>query len=206
MGLEEIKAKVIDEARTKAETRVATARREADSIRARGAVDAEDLERRLLRRARQDAEARKERRITDARLASRKTVLAEKQAVLDDVFGSALDAFAASGDEFRSALRQALLNAVETGEEALALPRADRDAWGTTFIEKLNRELSAQGRKGSIRLAEEDPDLTSGAVLRGHGVEVNLSSDLMIRQVREQLEERVAHLLFGEEDSAKAGG
>lgn len=206
MGLEEIKAKVIDEARTKAEARVATARREADSIRARGAVDAEDLERRLLRRARQDAEARKERRITDARLASRKTVLAEKQAVLDDVFGSALDAFAASGDEFRSALRQALLNAVETGEEALALPRADRDAWGTTFIEKLNRELSAQGRKGSIRLAEEDPDLTSGAVLRGHGVEVNLSSDLMIRQVREQLEERVAHLLFGEEDSAKAGG
>ena len=160
----------------------------------------------MLRRARQDAEARKERRITDARLASRKTVLAEKQAVLDDVFGSALEAFAASGDEFRSALRQALLNAVETGEEALALPRADRDAWGTTFIEKLNRELSAQGRKGSIRLAEEDPDLTSGAVLCGHGVEVNLSSDLMIRQVREQLEERVAHLLFGEEDSAKAGG
>ena len=206
MGLEEIKAKVIDEARTKAEARVATARREADSIRARGAVDAEDLERRLLRRARQDAEARKERRITDARLASRKTVLAEKQAVSDDVFGSALDAFAASGDEFRSALRQALLNAVETGEEALALPRADRDAWGTTFIEKLNRELSAQGRKGTIRLAEKVPDLTSGAVLLGHGVEVNLSSDLMIRQVREQLEERVAHLLFGEEDSAKAGG
>ncbi len=206
MGLEEIRSNVLDEARTEAEARVAAARGEADSIRSRGAVEAEDLERRLLRRARQDAEARKERMATDARLVSRKAVLAEKQAVLDDAFGSALDAFAASGDEFRSALRQALLNAVETGEEALALPRTDRDAWGTTFVEKLNRELSAQGRKGSIRLAEEDPDLTSGAVLRGRGVEVNLSLDLMIRQVRERLEERVARLLFGEEGSAKAGG
>ncbi len=203
MSLEEIKSKVIGEAETKAEARVAAARDEADSIKVQSVLDAEDLEERLLRRARQEAEGRKERMVTDARLASRKSVLVEKQAILDDVFNTAMDAFLESGEEFREALLQALLNSVETGEETLVLPELDRDAWGTKLVDELNRELSARGRKGTIQLADADQGFAAGVILRGRGVELNLSADLMMRQIREQLEERVSHQLFGGENTVE---
>lgn len=205
MSLEEIKSKVIGEAETKAEARVATARGEANSIGAQGTLDAENLEERLLRRAKDEAGGRKKRMATDARLASRKAALVEKQTILDDVFNTAMNAFLASGEEFRSALRQALLNSVETGEETLVLPELDRDTWGAKLVDELNRELSSQGRKGTIQLAEADPSFSAGVILRGRGVELNLSIDLMMRQIREQLEERVSHQLFGEKKAAEMG-
>ncbi len=206
MGLNEIKSRVLEGARAKAEARLAEAGREAEAIRSRGARDTEETERRLLREARLDADARKERLLTDARLTARKAVLAEKQKALDDVFQSAMDAFAASEDDFRIALRRALLTVVETGEESLLLSPADREAWGGPFLEDLNRALETEGRKGAIRLADAGPDIAAGAVLQRGSVEVNLSLEIMARRVREGLEESVAKLLFDADDTREASG
>ena len=206
MGLDEIKSRILDGAKEKAEARLEAARREAEAVRSQGARDAEETERRLRRKARLAADAHKDRLVTDARLAARKAVLAEKQKALDDIFQSAVEAFAASGEDFRSVLRCALLNAVETGEESVLLSPRDREAWGAAFAEDLNRDLEARGRKGSIRLADAGPDIAAGAVLQRGGVEVNLSLEIMKRRIREDLEEPAAKLLFGAEDTPEAPG
>ena len=206
MGLDEIKLRVLDGAKAKAEARIAEAGREAEAVRSRGARDAEETEHRLLRKARLDADARKNRLVTDARLAARKAVLAEKQKALDDVFQAAMDTFAASEKDFRVALRRALLSVVETGEESLLLSPADREAWGGPFVEELNRALETAGRKGSIRLSDAGPDIVAGAVLQRGGVEVNLSLEVMARQVREGLEESVAKCLFDADDAREVSG
>ncbi|MFQ5912494.1 MAG: V-type ATP synthase subunit E [Nitrospinota bacterium] len=196
MGLQEIKARILDEATAKAGARLETARQEAEKIRSEGKRAAGETERRLLRRARHEAEARKERLVTNARLAARKAILAEKQAALDGVFRTASESFAASKAALRAALKGALLDAIETGEEALSLAPAGRGGWGDSLVEELNAELSSRGRKGAIRLADSGFEIASGAVLHRPGVEVNLSLEVIARQVRERVEDKAARLLF----------
>lgn len=203
MGLEGIKERLLEGARKRGEARLESARREAEAILARGRQSAEEMERRLVRKARQEADARRERLITDARLAARKAVLAEKQAVLDEVFRAAMESFAATTADLRAALKKALLEAVETGEEAVTLAPSDREAWGEALIEELNRELASRGRPGNLRLADSGPEIASGAVLHRPGVEVNLSLEVLGRQARERLEEAVAKILFGADTSGE---
>ncbi|MEE8110433.1 MAG: V-type ATP synthase subunit E [bacterium] len=204
MGLDEIKTRVLDEARQKADARLEAARREAEAVRSQGERAAEETERRLLQKARLDAEAKRERIVTDARMTAQKAVLSKKQEALEEVFRTAMESFADSGADLREALNGAILDAVETGEETLLLPPADREEWGGSLVDELNRELADRGRKGAVRLSEEDPGIASGAVLRRAGVEVNLSLEVMARQARERLEDSVAELLFGSDDSSEA--
>lgn len=206
MGLEEIKEKVLGEAKEKAEAGLRTARQEAEEMRARGEQAAKDLENGLLRKARQEAEARKERHVTEAHLAARKAILAEKQRAIEDVFRTALGSFAALKDDVRAGLRKALFQEIETGEETVSLPPSERDSWGADLVNDLNRELEAQGRKGAIRLADTGPEIASGVVLHRPGVEVNLSLEQWMREVRERMEEPVAKLLFSDEGSSEVSG
>ena len=206
MGLVEIKEKVLGEAKEKAEAGLRAARQEAEEIRTRGEQAAKDLEKGLLRKARQDADARKERHVTEAHLAARKAILAEKQKAIEDVFRTALESFAASKDDVRSGLKKALLQEIETGEETLSLPPSDRDSWGADWVHDLNRELEGLGRKGAIRLADSGAEIASGVVLHRPGVEVNLSLEEMMREVRERMEEPVAKFLFGAEGSSEPAG
>ena len=74
------------------------------------------------------------------------------------------------------------------------------------MIRDVNRDLEAQGRKGSIRLADAGPEIESGIVIHRPGVEVNLSLGEMMRQVRERMEEPVGKFLFGSEGSSGVAG
>ncbi|MFQ5691820.1 MAG: V-type ATP synthase subunit E [Nitrospinota bacterium] len=204
MGLEEIKKRLLDDARKEAEARLDAARKEAEEIRARGRRSAEETERKLLRKARHEAEARKGRLATDARLAAQKAILSEKRAAIDGVFQEAMERLAASKSDLRAGLRDALLEAIETGEETITLSPSDRDEWGEALVDELNRELEARGRKAGLRLADTGPEISAGAILHRPGVEVNLSLEVLGRQVRERLEEAVAEILFEETPSPEA--
>ena len=52
----------------------------------------------------------------------------------------------------------------------------------------------------------EGPDIVAGAVLQRGSVEMNLSLEVMARQVREGLEESVAKLLFDADDAREVSG
>lgn len=86
MGLEEIKAKIIEEAKIEAEKIKKAADEEASRIEADAGTQADRLSNMILQEAKARAEAERLARLVPSRLAARKKLLEEKHKILNEVF------------------------------------------------------------------------------------------------------------------------
>lgn len=200
MSLEDIKSKIIGDARKEAERilKEAEERREKILKKARDEID------KLIEEAKSETEELKRREIgrrrVVAELENKKQMLAAKRRLLDEVFEEARKQIEnLSRRDYLGFFEKLLDRAVEAKSEKVILGKEEKliDA---KFIESLNK------KKGwNLRLSRGRGDFKRGLILSRGDVDVNLSLEAIFRDIREKWEDRVVEKLFPEEVREESG-
>ncbi len=197
MSIESLVGRIIEDAR-KASLEIQ--RRALDEVKAceelaegdeRGIIDA------AKERAIRSAGEQKQRLISMAELEDRKEVLKTKQQLIQEVFNQAVERILCLDTEAYGAfLKKLILQADPEGDEEILFNQRDRDRFGDGWTKRLNQSLVENKKKGKMRVANEIRPIQGGAILKRGRKEINCSLESIIGSKRDQLETRVAEILF----------
>jgi V/A-type H+-transporting ATPase subunit E len=196
-----LRNKIISDAEAEARRIVEEGESEAAGIKAEAESQAREIASEFAEKAQARADEYIRRQISLRELEARKAVLAEKGALIDDVFAKALEELR-ERDRKRgyTITRKLLLSAVETGDEEIILSPEDKRHMEASFIKALNAELVKAGKRGEVTIAGETRDIKGGFVLRRGRAETNASFDTLLAMLRDDIEIEIADTLFGAED------
>ena len=197
MSLEKILARIERDAQNEADRIKSRASAAADEVIKKAQAEAEDLRAQALENARSEAEQRKQRIISTARLDLRKAVLAEKQNAIDAAFREAVETLLSMEDaEYRRVIENMILPNVQTGDEEIILSDRDKARLGEEFLEEINRQLIESGEKGNLTISQDTYNMLGGFVLRRGKIELNSSFESLFKSSRDELESEVSKILF----------
>ena len=197
MDSEQVVSKILSEARAEAEkiTGQAKSRTEELSSELEGELSAYKKATEEL--AAKEAQDKRERMLAGARMDNRKADLAGKVGVLNEVFAKAKEKINSLGDkDYHQLVEQLMLKAVETGDEEVIVGKKEKRI-DHEFVKQVNRKLGS-GFKGNLRLGTENADIDGGFILRRGKVQINVSTDVLLERIREELEIELAAELFKE--------
>ncbi|MGE5630231.1 MAG: V-type ATP synthase subunit E [Caulobacteraceae bacterium] len=196
-GVEKIKEKILQDAENKANEILEKARLQAKEIVENGKQKAARKGREISQKALHDANEKKRIINSIVELEMRKDVLAAKQEVIDNVFNVVLQRMNnMEKGRYERVVLNMLLEAVETGDEEIVLSQTAKEKLSPDFITKVNSSLEAAGKNGNIKVSEEVRNISGGFVLKSQGIEINNSFEAIIRQHRDEIEPKVAGILF----------
>lgn len=195
MAVDDILKKIKADAEEAARQIVAEGTAAADGIARDGQNRAEALKKELHARAEQHAQEERNRITTLARLAARRELLDEKQALMDRVFDEAAERVSGmEKKDYRDFIAGFLRSTVETGDEEVLIGEKESRI-DQAFLDSVSKEL---GKGGGLKLAGERRPIDGGFILRSGRVETNCALSTILRDARERLETEVAAILFGE--------
>lgn len=198
MAIENIIDQIGVDARTESNSLLSVARAEADAVRERAAKEAERLRSEALKKAKERAEEHARRIETLAGLELRKEVLQEKKNLIGEAFAKAEERITSlPTEEYLAFLRPIILGAVDSGNEEIILSKRHRSMFTADFLKALNDELGPQ--KGRLRLIDENGEFSGGFILRDGKMETNMTLRSLMDSRRDDLEPKVAGILFGED-------
>jgi V/A-type H+-transporting ATPase subunit E len=203
---EKLRQKILSDAEAEARKILEEGEAEARGITDEARAEADRATSQYKARAEADA-AEHIRRLTSLReLEARKAVLAEKGRLIEEVFDRVLESLREKDRAGGYGLtRDLLLKAVETGTEEIIVAPDDRKAIGRALVDGVNSELVKAGKKGEVTLSEETREMRGGFILRRGRVESNSSFDTLLTMLRDDVESRVAGILFGDVGDGEAG-
>jgi len=126
-----------------------------------------------------------------------KEFLAEKRAILDEVFVNAKEQIKKlSDDDYTKIFSKLMKEAVETGDEEVIVDAEDKHI-DMEFIKQVNSDLGPDF-KGNLRLADEKQNIGAGFILRRGKIKNNVSVGVLLDQARKDLEITLSKELFAE--------
>lgn len=201
MSVENIVEKILSEAKSVADS----VRRRSDEEITRLRAELEDEERDLReaagKRIEGEAEEIVKSRLSSARLEARKRILGEKDLIVREVYAAVKDRILALPDgAYLDFLGNLVVRHGGAGDGKVMLCARDRDRLGEKlprWEEDISRLMKEEGGSGSISVSEETRDIEGGLVLSRGRIEVNLSLDVILSEVKYSLERDVIRILFG---------
>ena len=197
-GVEKITERILAEAKEAADNAKSEAEAKAKEILEEFEGKAKQSYEQLVANGRIEAAAAAERKVRTAKLQAKKDILGTKQEFIDRAYTIAQESILAlPEDEYVSLLAKKACEASVSGEEAVILNEDDRSALGQKVVEAANALLAAAGKKASLVLSDETANMIGGLFLKQNDVSVNCSIDSIIGTFREDLDIKVAKVLFG---------
>ncbi len=142
----------------------------------------------------QAAQEKKSRILAAARMAASKELLAVKRQLLDELFTMFKDRLNSLPDhEYRAIMASLMKKAVIYGDEQVQ-PGRDEHRIDNNLINEVNGAL---GTKGKLVLSPHRADCDKGFVLVKGNVRTNVSVDVLVEQIRTDIENKLAAKLFG---------
>jgi V/A-type H+-transporting ATPase subunit E len=142
------------------------------------------------------AEDKKSHLLAATRMEIAKRQLAEKAAILDEVFSQARNHLKGlSDDQYKKLCTKLMLAAVETGDEEVIVDENDARI-DQEFVRDINRQLGP-GFKGNLTLSSRKRPSGGGFLLERGKITTNVSFDVLLSQARTALEIELANDLFG---------
>jgi V/A-type H+-transporting ATPase subunit E len=195
MAVDDILKKIKADAEEVARKIVAEGQAAADAVAREARTRADAQKQELRAKAEQRAREDRNRITTLARLAARRELLDEKQALIDRVFDEAGRRIAEMQQgEYREFITGLLRSTVESGDEEVLVGEQE-SRLDQAFLNSVAKKL---GLGGGLKLASERRQITAGFILRSGRVETNCALSTILRDAREKLETEVAGILFGE--------
>jgi V/A-type H+-transporting ATPase subunit E len=200
MGLKEIETRIITDARRTAEKLKQDAIADANRI----IRDAEDKARELrsARRAlaEREAIARKERILASVRPEARKYILNTKQYLIRAVIDGALQHIdKLDNNEYQKIIEAMFLTLdIPEGSNTVFISAKDKNRITPEFIARVERRLIAQGKQVKLCLADNFKPILGGFILKHGDLELNNSFDAILKLRKDEIEQEVVRILFGE--------
>ena len=132
-----------------------------------------------------------ERRKTVANLDAKKAILTKKSELIDEIFARSVERVV-TDLEYPNLIENMMMEYAEDGDEVMIAER-DKDVITKVFIEKI-----AKAKGISLKLAHSYGRFGGGVMLVGKNVDKNLTVDSELRAMRDDIEQEVARILFGE--------
>lgn len=196
MNAEQVVEKILAQARGEADAILADATAKAQAQRAQTQTELDAFTKQTESMAQAAADDKLRRMQAAARMTNAKQVLTVKSQILDEVFQKAMQKVNQLPDEqYLGLMKKLMVRALETGDEEVIVGKNEQRI-NEDFIKKVNRDLGT-GFKGNLRLSGQKADITGGFLLSRGRVQVNVSTEVLIRQARELLEMELASELFG---------
>ncbi len=130
-------------------------------------------------------------------LEMRKNILAAKQEVIEKVFQVAIERLNnMEASKYESIMTELILQTVKSGDEHIIMSKASIEKLSSSFAERINEVLIKKGCKGNLKLSEEEGSTYGGFIIRSSGIEINNSFESILRMNRDDLEPKIAELLF----------
>ena len=169
------------------------ARQEAAAVAARYQAQADKEAADLAARNERLAAEREERLISAAQMEARKTVLAAKQAVMEETYAKALEKLRnLSETRYVEVLTELLLQAAPHGVGEVLFSAQDRETVGQAAVDAANGKSG-----GKLTLSGETAPIQGGFILKDGNVEVNCAFDTLVRLQKAETAGQVAQRLFG---------
>ena len=188
MGVENITARILQEARDEALKTEQEAKASEAAILENASRDASAIEADLAARAREDAGILKERRRSVAELEARKMRLAMKQETIEETFEEALKAMENMDRKDYTAYIKKQLDSYRTEGGEILLNARDRSEIGD--------EIRAAVSGSALSLSEETTDIRGGFILKQGRVYINASLEKLLETEKKQITAQVAGILF----------
>ena len=192
-GIETIIQRLNTDAKAETDALLDKARQEAAAITARYQAQADREAAELAARNQRNAAEREERLVSAAQMEARKTVLAAKQAVMEEVYAKALEKLRSLPQDRTVKVLASLLNeAAPQGKGEVLFSAQDRETVGRAAVDAAN---ALNG--GQLTLSGETANIPGGFILRNGSIEVNCAYDTLIRLQKTETAGQVARQLFG---------
>lgn len=147
--------------------------------------------------AKKAAEDERSHLLAAARMEAAKAYLAEKAAILDDVFAQVRQKVSELPDAaYRELMTKLMTEAVETGDEQVVAGKEDARV-DRTLVDDVNAKLKGRD-KGHLTLSDETHPLRGGFILKRGKIRTNVSIDVLIAQARNALIIELATDLFSQ--------
>jgi len=197
MTIKDISKKIISDAKIKADKIIAKAEDNANNITNKGRKEADNIKKTILYKINQEASLKKNKILTEANLGVKKTILLEKQKIMEDVFGNALESILKLGNkDYQSFIKKLILDNIEKGDETIFIGSSDKNRISKDFIEDINKELKAKGKKNELRLSTSYFPIKGGIIIGSGAIRKNVSLELLLKNVREESETQISKILF----------
>jgi len=196
-GVEKIKEKILLDTQVKVEEIIDNANNQAQLIIEEANELAARKSNEISQKASYDAADRKRIVNSMVELDMRKNILAAKQEVIEKIFQIAVEKLnTMESSKYEETLSEMIFQAVKTGDEELIMSESSAKKISSSFIEKINQKLAQRKQKGNLKLYEEKGKEYGGFIIKSSGVEINNSFEAILRMNRDDLEPKIAELLF----------
>ena len=126
-----------------------------------------------------------------ANLDCKKLMLNAKKEIVGKVFDEALDTFMAEKKDYLALVEKMISSCCEDGDEVVI---CERD--GKVITKKFIADIAKKTGK-KLTLSGEFGDFKGGVLLIGKSYDKNLTLDLELQSVRENIESKIVEILFG---------
>ncbi len=198
MTIKEIKEKIISDTQTRVDEIIFQAESKANEIINKGKKEAENIKNNILSKNRQEGILRKNKILTEANLNARKTILSQKQNIINEVFNKALENILKMDDQkYCKFIKKLILDNVENGDETIYIGDKDKNRINDMFINEINQLLKNNGKKGELRLNDQYVQIKGGVVIGSGKIKKNISLEQLLQKAREEYEIIINQRLFG---------
>lgn len=192
-GIDTIIQRLNTDAKAETDALLDKARQDAAAITARCQAQADKETVDLAARNQRAAAEREERLVSAAQMEARKTILAAKQAVMEEVYAKALEKLRSLPQDRTVEVLASLLNeAAPQGKGEVLFSAQDRETVGRAAVDAANAQNG-----GQLTLSGETANIPGGFILRNGSIEVNCAYDTLIRLQKTETAGQVARQLFG---------
>ena len=188
-GIDTIIQRLNTDAKAETDALLEKARQEAAAVAARYQAQADKEAADLAARNERLAAEREERLISAAQMEARKTVLAAKQAVMEETYAKALEKLRNLSE---TRYVELLLQAAPHGVGEVLFSAQDRETVGQAAVDAANGKSG-----GKLTLSGETAPIQGGFILKDGNVEVNCAFDTLVRLQKAETAGQVAQRLFG---------
>ena len=197
MTIKEIKEKIISDAQINADEIIFQAESRASEIISKGKKEAENIKKDILAKNRQEGLLKKNKILTEANLNAKKTILYEKQFVIESIFKKALEnILKLDSREYCKFIKKLILNNIEKGNEIIYIGEADKKRITKEFIDNINSELGRDGKNGELKLNNSYIKIKGGVIIGSGNIRKNISLELLLQKAREEYEMEISKQLF----------
>jgi len=197
MTIKDINEKIISDAQIQADKIITQAEDKTKEIIKKGKEEADNIKNIILGKNNQEASLKKNKILTEANLEARKTILLEKQKIMEDAFNKALESILKLDDkDYHNFIKKLILDNIEKGNETIFIASSDKNKISKDFIEDINKTLEVKDKKGELKLSTSYLPIQGGVIIGSGKVRKNISLELLLKKVREESEIEIGKYLF----------
>lgn len=194
-NIESITNKIAADAKVLAQQKLDEAQQEAQKVLKDYQAQADQLKKQSEAQAQKEAAAIAERVDSQSALVHRDLMLQYKHDAIERAFDKALTMLCGMAKDKQIEMLSDAAAKYMSADAQVILNKNDLAAFGPALVSKIEKKLAAQNKNYKVVLSKTAGSMAGGMILAEGKIETNLSYEILIKNMRDELEGEVAKIL-----------